>query len=118
MTIDNILLLSLGVVILLILAYRIFQRKVRIDAAIKEIIAKRVHEIRVELHGDTIFWYDSETNQFFAQGKTVDECVTILKSVYSNDVFLYNTPNNQYLLAGPDFDMLPLNPETPPEGML
>jgi len=59
-----------------------------------------------------IYWFDSETDQFYAQGKTADECIAVLKSVYNNDVFLYNTTTNQYLIAGPDFDMLPLNPDS------
>ena len=119
MTTDEILLLALGLVTFFIWLARIMQRKLQIDSALKDIIAKHVHEIKVEMHGDDILWFDKETDQFYAQGKTIQECVDKLKQGWANDVFIYTTVSEkQFLLAGPDFEPCPLSADTPPEGML
>lgn len=89
--------------------------KAAINAELRQIIAKHVHEIKVEQHGDQMYWFDKETDTFYAQGKTVNECIDVIKQRFSNDVFIYDVANIQYLLAAPDFEPIRIT-DVQPEG--
>jgi hypothetical protein len=75
--------------------------------AIKTVVAKHVHEIKTEQHGQVMYWFDKTSNQFFAQGKTLNDIIAQLKAVYPGHVFLWDAPTNkQYLLVGPVFELI------------
>ena len=104
MTTDELFLyFCVGVVIYLFLA-KYIRNKVIMHEAIKNVVAKHVHEIKAEHHGQMMYWFDKTSDQFFAQGATMDDCIAQLKQVYPGHVFLYDVLNKQYLLVGPDFE--------------
>jgi hypothetical protein len=67
-----------------------------------------VHQVVIEKHGDTDYWFDSDNHEFLVQGKTTEEIVLALKNRFADHVFLLN---NDKLFAGPDFKMLDATPE-------
>lgn len=111
------------VAIIAMLAFLALMRKIAeenaIERAIEQMIAKNVHIVKVELHGDMFYWFDSDTEKFIVQGKTMVECIAALKVSYINEVFLYTAQSQkQYLLVGPDFEPNPLDSNTPTEATL
>jgi hypothetical protein len=94
--------------ILMVVTYFFFAKYLRQKAimheATKDVVAKHVHEIKSEQHGAIMYWFDKTSDQFYAQGKTMEDCIAHLKQVYPGHVFLYDTAGKQYLLVGPDFD--------------
>lgn len=92
----------LGATVWVVLNY--LSGKAKINAAIKDVVAKHVHEIKMEQHGDITYWFDKTSDQFFAQGKTLDDIISQLKQAYPGHVFLYDVLSKQYLLVGPDFE--------------
>jgi antibiotic biosynthesis monooxygenase (ABM) superfamily enzyme len=53
-----------------------------------ERLKKLIHDVNVERKEGVEYWFDNETDQFLAQGKTLDEIVTKLKSRYPDHIFL------------------------------
>jgi hypothetical protein len=105
MTIDELFLYAVLVLVLINVLAKYLRSKAIMHEAISNVVAKHVHEIKTEMHGDIFYWFDQTTDQFYAQGKTMEECVVQLKQVYPGHVFLYTTvANQQYLLVGPDFE--------------
>jgi hypothetical protein len=47
-----------------------------------------IHQVKVEKIGDMEYWFDFHSDQFLAQGKTVNEIVEVLKSRFPEHVFL------------------------------
>lgn len=104
MTTDELFLYSILVFGVLVFVMRFLKAQAIMNEAIKHVVAKHVHEIKSEQHGDMLYWFDKTSDQFFAQGKTMDDCIAQLKQVYPGHVFLYDALNKQYLLVGPDFE--------------
>jgi 3-deoxy-D-manno-octulosonic-acid transferase len=105
MTTDELFLYVILVFCVLLFVLRYLKSQAIMNEAIKHVVAKHVHEIKTEMHGDMFYWFDNASDQFFAQGKTMEDCVAQLKQVYPGHVFLYtNVANKQYLLVGPDFE--------------
>jgi hypothetical protein len=105
MTTDELILYVILVGCVLLFLVRFLKAKAIMNEAMSHVVAKHVHEIKTEMHGEMFYWFDQTTDQFYAQGKTMEECVVQLKQVYPGHVFLYTTvANQQYLLVGPDFE--------------
>jgi hypothetical protein len=48
-----------------------------------------VHEVKVEKMNGVEYWFDAETDQFFAQGKDQDEVIKILKQRFPKHIFVF-----------------------------
>ena len=46
-----------------------------------------VHRVREERHGDVIYWFDQDDNEFLAQGRTQQELIDVVKSRFPDHVF-------------------------------
>lgn len=104
MTEDELILYFILLVVTYIFFARYLRNKAIMHEAIKDVVAKHVHEIKSEQHGQMMYWFDKTSDQFFAQGVTMEDCIAQLKAVYPGHVFLYDVSNKQYLLVGPDFE--------------
>ena len=51
---------------------RIQQRIETLDQEIAD-IRRRYREVKIEQHGDTLYLFDADTDQFIAQGRTADD---------------------------------------------
>jgi hypothetical protein len=48
-----------------------------------------VHEVKVEKINGVEYWFDADTNQFFAQGNDQDEVIKILKDRFPTHIFVF-----------------------------
>ena len=97
-------------VIGVLLCMNFVHRKAAHNNAVREMVLNGVHRVKAETHCDMLYWYDEDTSKFIAQGKSMEEIVSVLQAEHPGKVFLYSTPDNQYLLVGPNFELQPLNP--------
>jgi hypothetical protein len=67
-----------------------------------------VHQVVIEQHGDTDYWFDSDNHEFLVQGKNTEEIVEALKQRFADHVFLLN---NEKIMAGPEFATIEATPE-------
>ena len=110
----------IGYILLFYFAYRVGQiisagyKEAMLEEATSTLIAKKIHILKVEKHGDTFYWFDSETDQFIAQGKDIQDFAATLKQVHPTKVFLFN----DYCFAGPDFMPIFIKDSVPPEQLL
>jgi hypothetical protein len=109
MTIDELFLYVVLIFVGVHLLAKFLRAKAVMNEAISNVVAKHVHEIKMEQHGEVSYWFDKTSDQFFAQGKTLDDCIAHLKAVYPGHVFLYDVLDKQYLLVGPDFEPIPVD---------
>ena len=47
-----------------------------------------IHQVKVEKIGEVEYWFDSDSEQFLAQGYTVDEIIDVVKSRFPEHIFL------------------------------
>ncbi len=70
-----------------------------IEQDFKQFLNKIVREVTIEKNGSMEYWFDKETNEFYAQGKTLDEIIDVLKSRFPKHIFLL--PSG--ILSGPEW---------------
>lgn len=68
----------------------------------REYLDKIIHVINSEKHQETEYWFDRESGDFLAQGKTFNEIVLALKERFPDHIFIIN---KEELIAGPDFEI-------------
>jgi len=59
-----------------------------VQVKVKEHLDKIIHEVKVEKHHDTEYWFDKETDQFLGQGKTIEEITAHIKSRFPDHIFV------------------------------
>jgi hypothetical protein len=79
--------------------------KVEQTVEIKEKLAKMIHRIKQEKHGDIYYWFDSDDDQFLAQGRTDTEIIDALKNRFPTHIFVLN---NEKALRGPEWKLTPI----------
>ena len=58
------------------------------ETQIRDHLDKIIHDVVIEKHHDTEYWFDKETDQFLAQGQTREELTNHLKSRFPNHIFV------------------------------
>lgn len=86
---------------------RLETKKTDIEDAVTKLM-KRVHSVSVEKHGDVYYWFDAESDEFLAQGKTTSETVAQLKSRFPTHIFLVRSKDTQFKLSAPTWEFTPL----------
>ena len=64
-----------------------------------------IHRVQVEKHGDMYYWFDRDSDEFLAQGKTDTEIINHVKSRFPTHIFILNDEKG---LRGPDWKVVPL----------
>jgi len=85
---------------------RAVEKTKELTSAITE-LSKLIHTVKEETIGNTIYWFDAETDKFITQGATHDDIISTLKQHYIGHIFLINDTE---MLAGPNFDVIPMPP--------
>jgi 3'-phosphoadenosine 5'-phosphosulfate sulfotransferase len=67
-------------------AHKIMHLKMRLDT-LKELNGL-IHQVKIEKYNDMEYWFDQDSDQFLAQGKTIEEVIHNLKASYPNHIFL------------------------------
>lgn len=65
------------------------------------------HRVTVEKHGDMYYWFDSDDNEFLAQGKKLEDTVDQLKKRFPNHIFFLTTGDKKYKIASPGWNLEP-----------
>jgi aspartate/methionine/tyrosine aminotransferase len=65
------------------------------------------HRVTVEKHGEMYYWFDSDDNEFLAQGKGFEDTVDQLKKRFPNHIFFVTTGDKQYKIASPSWNLEP-----------
>ena len=78
-------------------------------------IQSLVHVVKEEKHGNMIYWFDEENDQFLAQGLTTDEIVKVLKQRFNNHVFIFM--DQQKMMTGPEFKLVPIDASVASKGI-
>jgi hypothetical protein len=58
------------------------------ETKIKDHLNKIIHDVTVEKHNDTEYWFDKETDEFLGQGQTRDDVAKHLKSRFPDHIFV------------------------------
>lgn len=66
----------------------------------RQYLDKIVHAVKEEKHGDLIYWFDSDKDQFITQGSSRSEIVENLKKDFQNHIFIVD---DYYILCAPDW---------------
>ena len=66
----------------------------------RQYIDKIVHAVKEEKHGDQLYWYDLDKDQFITQGRSRSEIVENLKKDFQDHIFIVD---EYYILCGPDW---------------
>lgn len=49
-----------------------------------------IHVVKEEKHGDIVYWFDKDNDQFLAQGRDIEEIKLHIKERFHKHVFLLN----------------------------
>jgi len=77
------------------------EQKIQLRQRAIKHIASCIHEVKVEVDRGIEYWFDSETNQFLAQGSSREEIYKVIKSRFNGHVFLCKDG----ILSGPDYTL-------------
>jgi hypothetical protein len=67
------------------------------------------HIIKSEKHGDIEYWFDFHSDEFLAQGKTLNELIVHCKYRFPDHAFfLAEDKIIKYRVSGPDWQVIPL----------
>lgn len=79
--------------------YKVQEHKLDEKLEILEKVNDIVHRVAVEKHGDQYYWFDSDDNEFLAQGKDLDETLDRIKKRYPNHIFFVADKTHQYKIS-------------------
>jgi hypothetical protein len=74
---------------------------------LKQQIAKMVHFVREERHGEINYWYDEQTDEFLVQGASTDQLVEQARARFPTHVFIID--DCTHTISGPDWKITPVN---------
>jgi hypothetical protein len=55
------------------------------------------------------YWYDNDSEDFLAQGRTWEEVVGVLRERFPDHIFVLN---NREMIMGPEFEVVEFEPGT------
>ena len=91
------------------LGNKIEERDDHVQNLIEE-VAKLIHIVEIEKHGDIEYWFDSHDDTFLAQGKTMPELIEHCRSRFpDHSFFLVQSENIVCKISGPDWDPVDVN---------
>jgi len=64
-----------------------------------EKLTEIIHTVQEEKHGDHYYWFDSDSDEFLAQGATVDDMIAHLRSRFPTHVFLLHKDNRNFYIC-------------------
>ena len=99
---------TIDIIFLLLIGWWIWNsissKKQQFNMDVAKKVAEVIHEIKLEKHGDIMYWFDMENDRFLAQGKTPSELIDHLKSRFPDHLFYINSDGKSHILsAGTDW---------------
>tara|TARA_R110000868_G_scaffold209197_1_gene458819 strand:+ start:2070 stop:2435 length:366 start_codon:yes stop_codon:yes gene_type:complete len=78
------------------------QQKADRDLKILAKLDHITHRVKVEKHGQYFYWFDSDDDEFLAQGKTAEEVIANLRIRFPDHLFFLP---DQKIVRGPDWSI-------------
>lgn len=72
----------------------------KLQESVKDVLERFIHEVSIEQHGTESYWFDKDTNEFLAQGKTDAELIDHIKKRFPDHIFIVPEKG---LLSSPDW---------------
>lgn len=72
-------------------------------------LQEKIHQVKVEKHQDMLYWFDEDDDEFLGQGKDIQDIIHVLKSRFSEHIFLVSHQDSMYSLYGPDWKLVPID---------
>ena len=73
---------------------------------LKQQIAKMVHFVREEQHGEMNYWFDEQTDEFLAQGTDFEQIIAQARARFPTHVFIID--DCKHTVSGPDWKITPV----------
>jgi hypothetical protein len=68
-----------------------------------------IHRVRVEEHGDMVYWFDDDNDTFLAQGTSIEQATEQLRARFPNHVFFISSKSQIYKISAPDWTLTQVN---------
>jgi hypothetical protein len=75
----------------------------------RDYLEKIIHVVKQEQDGDMYYWYDNDSDDFLAQGRTWEDIVGVLRERFPDHIFVLN---NREMIMGPEFEIVEFEPGT------
>lgn len=73
---------------------------------IKDKVSKMIHFIKTEKHGDMIYWFDLQSDEFLGQGLTEEAVIDSVKARFPTHIFINEDADK--FMRGPDWKLKPI----------
>ena len=88
--------------------YFTLRRAAEFELRFREHLEHIIHVIRQERDGDMYYWYDNDSDDFLAQGRTWEDVVGVLRERFPEHIFVLN---NREMIVGPEFEIVEYDPQ-------
>lgn len=75
----------------------------------RDYLEQIIHVVKQEQDGDMYYWYDNDSDDFLAQGRTWEDIVGVLRERFPDHIFVLN---NREMIMGPEFEIIEFEPGT------
>lgn len=101
--------LMIGVVIYAFIRGVLSRYETKISEEVDELrekLRKMIHFVKLEKHGDQLYWFDAQTDQFLGQGASIEEVIAHVKHRFPTHVFVDESSNA--FLKAPEWKPQPI----------
>lgn len=81
---------------------------------LKDKLVKMIHFIKQERHGELLYWFDAQSDEFLGQGASVEEIAEAVKKRFPTHIFV--TEDTLQYMRGPEWKLRPID-ELAKEGL-
>jgi hypothetical protein len=89
-------------------AYFALRQAAEFELRFREHLEHIIHVIRQERDGDMYYWYDNDSDDFLAQGRTWEDVVGVLRERFPEHIFVLNS---REMIMGPEFEIVEYDPQ-------
>lgn len=75
----------------------------REEQELLELLMEKVKPVSIEKHDDIYYWFDSRTQNFLAQGTSMQTSIEHLRSRFPTEIFLVSINGIVYQISAPDW---------------
>jgi hypothetical protein len=88
--------------------YSDLRHQVDFEQRFRQHLEHIIHVVKQERDGDMYYWYDNDSDDFLAQGRTWEEVVGVLRERFPEHIFVLN---QREMIMGPEFEIVQYDPD-------